>query len=204
MDHRSLLKIIGAGITGGYLALRFRRPRKSYREFLTCYWALSIDVLRELESCFIETMLPALSPSHGPEFSKLLDENAEFLDKLKFFQQNLDEFDEFAIRAFTRFYSEKAKGNLALASHRKIPGLDFDTVAVAVQEAFYDLESAFSYAIMANAADDERAILKQKLATTNSLPEIITYCAENMPQFGSILFDGFASFESQVMRGREE
>lgn len=203
MDHKNLLKIIGAGITGGYLALRLRRPRKSYREFLTCYWALSIDVLRELESSFVETMLPAVSPGHAPEFSKLLDEDAEFLDKLKFFQRHLDDFNELSILAVTRFYSEKEKGNLALASHRKIPGLDFDTVAVAVQETFYDLESAFSYAIMANAADGEREALKEKLGNTDSLTEIISYCAENMPNFGSMLFDAIAGFENQVMRGRE-
>lgn len=204
MDHKNLLKIIGAGITAGYLTMRFRRPRKSYREFLTCYWALSIDVLRELEACFLETMLPRLSTSLSNEFDDLLDSNAEFLEKMRFFQEHIEDFDELALKAIERFYSEKASGNLALVSHRKIPGLDINTVAVAVQEAFYDMESAFSYAIMANAPEETRADLKDRIAATRSLPEILRYYAENMPHFGSVLFDGFAQFESQVMRGQEE
>lgn len=204
MDHKNLLRIIGAGITAGYLAMRFRRPKKSYREFLTCYWALSIDVLRELETCFIETMLPRLSPSFSSEFADLLGNNAEFLDKMKFFQEHIEDFDGLALKAIERFYSEKASGNLAVISHRKIPGLDISTVAVAVQEAFSDMESAFSYAIMANAPEDAREDLKEKIGTTRSLPEILRFYAENMPHFGSVLFDGFARFESQVMRGQEE
>lgn len=204
MDHKNLLKIIGAALTGGYLAMKLRRPQKSYSEFLTCYWALSIDVLRELETCFIETMLPELSPSCSPEFSKLLDENAEFLDKLKFFQEKLEDFDSLAISAITRFYSEKSNGKIALLSHRKIPGLDFNTVSVAVQEAFYDLESAFSYSIMANAPEDTRAELKEKLRSTGSLQEILRYYADNLPHFGAVVFDAFAQFESQVMRGQEQ
>lgn len=203
MDRKNILGIIGAGLTGGYLALKFRKPKKSYSEFLTCYWALSIDVLRELETCFVETMLPELPPSHSPEFTKLLDGNVEFLDKMKFFQDHLENFNELALSAINRFYSEKAAGNLAVLSHRKIPGLDINTVSVAVQEAFRDLESAFSYAIMANAPEDSRAQLKEKLGTTGSLPEILKYYSDSLPHFGAVVFDAFAQFESQIMRGHE-
>ncbi len=203
MDHKNLLKLIGAGLTGGFLALRFRRPKKSYNEFLTCYWALSIDVLRELETCFIETMLSEMPPSQSPEFTKLLNENAEFLDKMKFFQDRLENFNDLALSAINRFYSDKTNGNLALLSHRKIPGLDINTVSVAIQEAFYDLESGFSYAIMANAPEESREELKEQLRASKSLPEILKYYSDNLPHFGAVLFDGFAQFESQVVRGQE-
>lgn len=204
MDHKNLLKIIGAGITGGYLAIRFHRPKKNYQDFLASYWALSIDVLRELETTLIETMLPRLGADHSSAFSELLDNNAEFFDKIKFFQQNLTDFNELALKAINRFYAQKNRGNLALASHRKIPGLDFDTVAVAVQEAFNDLERAFAYAIMANAPEDQRADLKERIKTTESLPGILEYYEANFPHFGSVLFDAFAYFESKVTRGQEQ
>ncbi len=204
MDNKNLLKIVGAGITGGFLALKLRKPRKSYNEFLACYWALSIDVLRELETCFIETMLPELPPSKSPAFRALLDSNAEFLDKMKFFQEHLEDFDDLSMAAIRRFYSDKASGSLALLSHRKIPGLDFKTVSVAVQETFFDLEAAFSYALMANAPEENRLELKEKIKATESLPELLQHYSDNMPHFGAMLFDAFAHFENQVMRGQEE
>ena len=203
MDRKNLLKIIGAGLTGGFLAMKLSKPQKSYSEFLTCYWALSIDVLRELETCFIETMLPELPPSYCSAFANLLDGNAKFLEKMKFFQDHLENFNDLALSAIKRFYGEKTKGNLALLSHRKIPGLDINTVSVAVQEAFLDLESAFFYAIMANAPEDSREQLKEKLATTDSLQEILHYYSDNLPHFGAVVFDAFAQFESQIMRGHE-
>jgi len=204
MDTKDLLKIVGAGLTGGYLAMKLRRPRKTYNEFLACYWAISIDVLRDMEMAFLEMMLPRLAPSDSGEFNRLLDENAEFLDKLKFFQSHLEGFEELALKAIDRFYAEKSGGNLALISHRKIPGLDFKTVSVAVQEAFYDLESAFAHAMLANAPEDGREELREMIRSQQSLSTILHHYTETYPRFTSVLFDSLAAFENMVRQGREQ
>ena len=56
---------------------------------------------------------------------------------------------------------------------------------------------------MANAPEDSREELKEQLRASKSLPEILKYYSDNLPHFGAVLFDGFAQFESQVVRGQE-
>jgi hypothetical protein len=197
---KSVLQILGAGLTGVYLALKIQRPRKSYREFLQLYGALSIDFLYQLESALIETMLASVEEKDRSELDTLLDRQATFQEKMRFFQQHLDSFNNLVIKALSRFYELKRQGLVASAVRKRAVGLDRDTFDVAVDQLFLDLEEAFTYSMTVNLPEKTAPVTEILSDERTPLTERLRIYLENFDNFGSVVFDAFSRFECKVLR----
>lgn len=200
MQFKNILKLVGAGLTGGYLALKIRRPRKSYGEFLRLYATLSVDVLHQLESCFIESFLPAVSPENRSQFEDLLDAQATFQEKMRFFQQHVDDFEGLVIKAIHRFYGLKKTGAIATSARKKALDFDKETFNVAVKEIYFDLEECFIWAMLANASETTKAELKKFLEDKPALEQSLGFYRSQFDHLGPVVFDAFAKFENRVVK----
>ena len=57
MEFKTLLKLLGAAVTGGFLALKFKKPRKRYDEFMVLYGLIGIDFIHQIENHLFQTLL---------------------------------------------------------------------------------------------------------------------------------------------------
>lgn len=190
---------IGAGVTGGYLALRIRRPKQSYDEFLKLYDTLSVDFVGQLETCFLETMLPAVADSDRGGLEELLDQQANFLEKLRFFQRHLPDFDHLTVKSIQRFYAVRREGFAAILARKRLSNHDKQAIQIAVGELFAALEKAFSEAMCVNVAQEERESLGTVDDQALLLAERLTAYKDRFPNLGSVLFDALSLFEGYIV-----
>jgi hypothetical protein len=204
MKLTEVLKLIGAGVTagvtGGYLALKMRQPRKSYSDFLRVYASLSVDFIRRLEYSFVETMVPEIAPENRPDLEALLDRSATFNEKMRFFQQRISGFDEAALKAIGRFYQSKG-GSLGGSSlEGRVIEFSGKSTNTGVDQLFAHLEEAFDLSISTNIPADRKTewleFLDQNPGST--LVERLRFYEENFPRFGGVLFDAISRFESKI------
>ena len=198
MEFKSILKLVGAGLTGGYLALKFRGPRRSYGEFLQLYDTLSMDFLRQLESSFLQTMLPHLRPEDGPELEQLLDRQPTFQEQLRFLQRNLPDFDDLVLRAMGRFCALKEQGLLTSAARRKMTSADPQTFTIVVEQLYYDLEQAFLNALERNVPESDREEFGARFEEKAPLKDRLVCYKQHYPHLGSVIFDALSRFENSM------
>jgi hypothetical protein len=204
MKLTKVLKLIGAGvtagITGGYLALRMRQPRKSYSDFLRVYASLSVDFIRRLEHTFVETLVPEIGPDDRLDLEALLDRSATFQEKMRFFQQRVEGFDEAALKALNRFYQSKGGGLGGSSLEGKVIEFSGESTNTGVEQLFAHLEEAFDLSMTANIPADRKTELAQYLDQNpqSTLVERLRFYKETFPRFGGVLFDGISRFESKV------
>ncbi len=204
MKLTKVLKYIGAGVTagvtGGYLALRIRQPRKSYADFLRVYASLSIDFIRRLQYTFVETMVPEIAPEDRPSLEALLDRPANFTEKMRFFQQQIPRFDELAVKALGRFYQSKGSGLAGSSLEGRIMEFSGDGAKTAAEQLFAHLEEAFESAISTNLPADRKSEMADFLEShpTATLVERLHFYRETFPGFGGVLFDAISRLESTV------
>ncbi len=190
---------IGAGITGGYLALRIRRPKQSYDDFLKLYDTLSVDFVGQLESCFLQTMLPAVAESERGELEELLDHQANFLEKMRFFQRHVSDFDSLTVKSLERLYAVRQEGFIALLARKRLSDHDKQAVQIAVGELFVTLDKAFSEAMLVNVPEEDREEFNTLHDETLSLTERLTAYKDRYANLGSVLFDALSLFESYIV-----
>ena len=204
MKLTKVLKLIGAGvtagITGGYLALKMRQPRKSYSDFLRVYASLSVDFIRRLEYTFVETMVPEIAPEDRSALESLLDRSATFNEKMRFFQQRIPGFDELALKALRRFYQSKGGGLGGSSLEGKVIEFSGEGANTGVEQLFSHLEEAFELSIAANIPSDRKHEMADFLEKnpTSTLVDRLHFYRETFPALGGVLFDAISRFESKV------
>jgi len=204
MKLTKVLKLIGAGVTagvtGGYLALRMRQPRKSYSDFLRLYASLSVDFIRRLEFAFVETMVPEISQKDRSALESLLDRAATFNEKMRFFQQRIPSFDDLALKALGRFYQSKGGGLRGSSLEGKVIEFSGESSGSGVGQLFDHLEEAFELSITANIPSDRKEEMVQFLDENpdSTLLERLQFYRNSFPRFGGVLFDAITRFESRV------
>ena len=172
MKLAKVLKLIGAGVTagvtGGYLVLRMRQPRKSYSDFLRVYASLSVDFIRRLEHTFVESMVSEIASEDRPALEALLDRSATFNEKMRFFQQRIPEFDDLALKALGRFYQTKGGGLGGSSLEGKVIEFSGQGVNTGVEQLFAHLEEAFELSIAANIPGDGKAQMTEFLENNSA------------------------------------
>lgn len=200
VDFKNVLKLVGAGITGGYLALKIRKPRRSYDEFIQIYDTLSIDFLRQLETTVVRTMLTHVPEEHRSRLDQLLDSQPTFLETLRFMQKHAQDFDELILRALDRFYKLREDGLVCSASHRKLPQIDPHSFSVAVDELMYELERSFVRSSLVNISPEAGERLRQGLQDGVPLTQLLIELGTDNCGMGPIVFDAIAQLESRLMK----
>ena len=204
MKLRSVVKLIGAGvtagITGGYLALKMRKPKKSYSDFLRVYASLSIDFIRRLEHTFVETMVPEIASEDRSGLETLLDRSATFNEKMRFFQQRIPDFEKLALKALGRFYQSRASGLGGSSLEGKVIEFSGEAANRGVEQLFAHLEEAFELSIAANLPVDRSAEMRRFLDKNRSATMLdrLQFYQETFPGFGGLLFDAISRFEGKV------
>jgi hypothetical protein len=204
MKLTKILKLIGAGvtagITGGYVALKMRQPRKSYSDFLRVYASLSVDFIRRLEHTFVETMVPEIAPEARPEWEALLDRSATFNEKMRFFQQRIPDFDQAALKAMSRFHQSRGGGLGGSSLEGRVIEFSGQSSHTGVEQLFAHLGEAFDLSIVTNIPADRKPEWEEFLHQNpgSDLVKRLHFYRENFPRFGSVLFDAISRFESKV------
>jgi hypothetical protein len=204
MNLTKVLKLIGAGvtagITGGYLALKMRQPKKSYSDFLRLYASLSVDFIRRLESSFVETMVPKVPVESEADLESLLDRTATFHEKMRFFQQRIPDFDEQAVKALGRFYQSKGSGLAGSSLEGKVIEFSREPASAGVEQLFAQLEECFELSMAANIPIDRKSEMDAfvKENPENTLLERLDFYRTTFPGFGGLLFDAVSRFESRI------
>jgi len=204
MTPSKLLKIMGAGITagitGGYLAIRMRRPQKSYSDFLRIYASLSVDFLRRLESTLLETMLSETTVEDRGALESLLDRSATFNEKMRFFQQRLPAFEDLALKALDRFYQSRGGGLSGSPLESRVLEFGGEGAGTGAEQLFAQLEEAFELSMAANIPDHRKTEMVDFIEKNpgSSLTDQLRYYRNTFPGFGGVLFDAISRFESKV------
>lgn len=204
MKLTKVLQLIGAGvtagITGGYLALKMRQPKKSYTDFLRVYASLSVDFIRRLEHTFVETLVPEIDVGSRPDLESLLDRSATFNEKMRFFQQRISDFDEKALKALDRFYRSRGSGLGGSSLEGKVIEFSGEHANTGVEQLFAQLEEAFELSISANIPSDRKSEMDDFLEKnpSSSLLDRLHFYRKTFPAFGSLLFDAISRFESKI------
>jgi hypothetical protein len=195
-----VLELAGAGITGGYLALKIKRPETSYSKFLQLYIPLGVDFMNRLEASFVEAMVPEIEEKDRQQLTSLLDRGATFQEKLRFFQQRVPAFDEMALKALERFEQSRQSGVLGQALRKQLAQFRDQAADVAVDRLSLELQESFLLSMWANVPSDRLAELELFLErnTSSSLLKKLRFCQETFPKFGSLLFDAISRFENKI------
>lgn len=194
MQFKEILKLVGAGVTGAFVALKIRGPQRSFNEFLQIYAAVSIEFRHQFETVFLQTMLPAVSAEDRDDLCHLLDRESTFQEQLRFFQAHVPEFDELVIRAFERLYRLRVEGSIAPTTRRRmIP--DLEAFRVGLNEVFLDLERSFLGAVQVHLPEMQAS---DDLHLGRPFPELLRDIDESLPNFASCFFDGLARFEETL------
>ena len=194
MQFKEILKLVGAGVTGAFVALKIRGPQRSYNEFLQIYAAVSIEFRHQFETVFLQTMLPAVRPDDRDELCQLLNRESTFQEQLRFFQGHVPEFDDLVIRAFDRVYRLKAEGSIAPTTRRRMTP-DLEAFRVGLNEVFLDLERSFLGAVQVHLPELETS---NELHLGRPFPELLRDIDESLPNFAACFFDGLARFEETL------
>jgi hypothetical protein len=194
VQFKEILKLVGAGVTGAFVALKIRGPQRSYNEFLQIYAAISIEFRHQFETVFLQTMLPAVGSGDRDDLCHLLDRESTFQEQLRFFQAHVPEFDELAIRAFERLYRLRAEGSIAPTTRRRMLP-DLEAFRVGLNEVFLDLERSFLGAVQVHLPELGTS---EELRLDRPFPELLREIDERLSSFASCFFDGLAQFEQTL------
>lgn len=194
MKLKDILKVVGAGATGVFLALQVRRPSRSLQEFVQILGTIAIEFRHQLETVFLQTMLPAVTDQHRDDLCVLLGDRAEFLDQMRFFQKRLADFDRLLVNGVERLYRLRAEGSIAPTARRRL-ACDAGTFNVAVTEVFFDLEKAFITALRVNLPEEFRYRISLDEV---GLPELLEGLLEEDLHLGGAFFDAIALFQELV------
>jgi hypothetical protein len=192
---KDILKLVGAGVTGGLLALKIRGPRKPYGEFLRVYEAVSIEFRHQFETVFLQTLLPAVTEADRDDLCSLLDRQSTFQEQLRFFQGRVPDFEERVIKAFERLYRLRAEGSIAPTTRRRLAP-DLDSFTVGVSEVFHDLEQAFLNAIQIQLPDTKT----QYEEGAGAFPSFLREVGVELPSLSAAFFDGLVKFDDKMSR----
>lgn len=195
MQLKEVLKLVGAGLTGVYLALQIRRPRRPLDEFLKIYGAISIEFRHQLETVLQQTMLPAVSEQDRDSLCRLLDGQSTFLDQMQFFSRHLSDFTWLILKGVERLYRLRSEGLIAPTARRRL-SCDVDTFRLAVSEVFFDLEQAFLLALRAHLHPEVRAELHLE---GRHLPELLRSLQSTNPP-PEALVEALVLFDEMVSR----
>jgi hypothetical protein len=167
---------------------------------LRLHASLSVEVLRQLESCLVEAFLPVVGREQKDSLERLLDGQATFAEKMRFFQQHTNDFEAIVSKAFRRFYQMRHTGAIASVARRKSTDFDLESFQVAVDEIFADLEECLTCAMVANAPEDKRSALKDYLGQSPPLVEALEHYREYSSGLGAVIFDALFRFENKMSR----
>ena len=195
MQFKDVLKLVGAGLTGGLLALKIRGPRKPYGEFLRVYEAVSIEFRHQFETVFLQTLLPAVTEADRDDLCSLLDRQSTFQEQLRFFQGRVPDFEERVIKAFERLYRLRAEGSIAPTTRRRLAP-DLDAFTVGVGEVFHDLEQAFLNAIQIQLPDTK----PQYEEGVSAFPSYLREVGRELPSLSGAFFDGLVMFDDKMSK----
>ena len=188
MEIRTVLKLLGAAATGGFLALKLRKPRKSYDEFVVLYDVVRIVFLHQLENLLFHSLLPFLDDQNLDELEKLLDRQATYQEKLRFCQQNISGFNEKVIKALNRISEPDNLVHLIPIHRRQSINADDESLRLVLKELNQVLEQCFDEAMVVNMPEVDRKEFTQFCASKTSLKEKLTCFNERYDPFGSVLF----------------
>ncbi len=193
VQFKDFLKLVGAGVTGGLLALKIKGPRKPYGEFIRVYEAVSIEFRHQFETVFLQTLLPAVTETDRDDLCNLLDRQSTFQEQLRFFQSRVSDFDKRVVKAFERLYRLRAEGSIAPTTRRRLAP-DLDAFRVGVNEVFHDLEQSFLAAVRVQLPDSEPSYQE----ATDSFPAFLLEVSRELPSLSSAFFDGLVKFEDKI------
>ncbi len=196
MQLKEVLKLVGAGLTGVYLALQIRKPRRPFDEFLQIYGAISIELRHQLETVLLQTLLPAVSQQDRDALCRLLDRQSSFLDQMRFFSLHLPEFPTLIRKGLERLYRLRSEGLVAPTTRRRL-NCDPETFRLAVAEAFFDLERSFLATLRAHLPAERRANLNWE---GRPLPELLEELESVSPPPPQALVEAIILFEETVAR----
>lgn len=195
MQLKEVLKLVGAGLTGVYLALKIHRPQRPLSEFVKIYGAISIEFRHQLETVLLQTMLPAVSEQDRDSLCRLLDRQSSFQDQIHFFSRHLPDFGRLIQKGIERMYRLRAEGSIAPVSRRRL-NCEPETFRVAVSEVFFDLERAFLMSLRANLPAEQRSALQLE---DRRLPELLRAIQELNPP-SEVFVEALVLFEEIVSR----
>jgi hypothetical protein len=204
VNIKTVLKILGAAATGGFLALKLRKPRKKFDEFVALYDVIGIDYIHQIENQLIQALLPHVGDRNVDELDQLLDRQATYQEKLRFCQRNIPEFNSKAIRAICRLVKSNDSTNLKSALHNHSIEVDNDSLQLVVKELNELLSQCFDEAMVVNMPEKDRKEFKHFCSQKTDLKEKLTCFDQHHDSFGSVLFDTLSIFESKIFRLREE
>lgn len=196
MQFKEVLKLVGAGLTGVYLALQIRKPRRPYDEFLQIYGAISIEFRHQLETVLLQTFLPAVSEQDRDALCRLLDRQSSFLDQMRFFALHLSNFPGLIRQGLDRIYRLRAEGLVAPTARRRL-ACDPETFRLAVGEVFFDLERSFLTALRAHLPAERRGALTWE---GRPLPELLDELEAASALSSEALVEAIVLFEEAVAR----
>jgi hypothetical protein len=196
VQFKEVLKLVGAGLTGVYLALQIRKPRRPFDEFLQIYGAISIEFRHQLETVLLQTLLPAVSEQDRDALCRLLDRQSSFLDQMRFFSLHLNNFPGLIRQGLDRIYRLRAEGLVAPTARRRL-ACDPETFRLAVAEVFFDLERSFLTALRAHLPAERRASLNWE---GRPLPELLEELEAVSGLSPETLVEAIVLFEEAVAR----
>jgi len=202
VEIRSVIKLLGAAATGGYLALKLRKPRKSYYEFVELYDIVGIDFLHQVENLLFHSLLPFLDDRDLDELEQLLDRQATYQEKLRFCQKKIPEFNEKVIRAINRIGHSDNLAQLIPKSRRRSIRADDDALQLVLKELNQVLEQCFDEAMIVNMPELERKAFRHLCREKPSLGERLVCFNRQFDSFGSVLFDALSRFEEKIFQAK--
>ncbi len=194
MQLKEILKLVGAGVTGGLLALKIRRPRRSYDDFLRVHETISLEFRHQFETVILQTMLPAVDEADRDPLCRLLDRQPSFPEQLSFFHDHLRNFDEMIIQSFERLYRLRSEGSIAPTARRRMAG-DLDCYYIGVAEVFYDLERAFLDEVGSRLSQEDRLSL---FSEERGFLAMLKDARGLVPDFSVAFFEGLARFQDTL------
>jgi len=204
LEIKTVLKLLGAAATGGFLALKFKRPIKKYDEFVALYDLIGIDFIHQIENHLFQTLLPFLDNKNVEELDSLLDRQATYQEKLRFCQKNIPNFNEKTIKAITRFVQSEDLIDLVSTHRRHSISADDESLCLVVKELNQVLEQCFDEAMIVNIPEQDRREFRNFCDQKASLREKLTCFNERYDSFGSVLFDTLSFFESKLYESKSE
>lgn len=126
-----LLKLLGAGVTGGVIAARLHHGRKRRREFLLVRQAVANELRHQFHTVVLQALLPGILPERSAEWAEALRTGPSFEDELAALRRLVSDFNRRVGEALERLVRLASEGNLAPVTRRRMaPDLDLYNRAV--------------------------------------------------------------------------
>ncbi|GAB4236788.1 MAG: hypothetical protein Kow00109_10440 [Acidobacteriota bacterium] len=128
---RELLKLLGAGLTGGLIAARLQQGRKRYREYLLVRQAVANELRHQFHTVTLQALHPGITPQRASEWGEILRGNPAFSEEVAFLRDAVPDFPRRVGEALERLVRLAFEGNLAPATRRRMaPDLELYNRAV--------------------------------------------------------------------------